>query len=123
MEQMEFEKSLPASEAVDDAPAKKKAQKKGKSRPEWAITNKMREEEKEKEIDNLIEFAYDLDYEKYLEDYEVRQALALIKDRVKEIKEDDDWKKNIADEWNHANQQEAAEGIDVMPADGEIAPE
>jgi len=25
MEQMEFEKSLPASEAVDDAPAKKKA--------------------------------------------------------------------------------------------------
>ena len=62
----------------------------------------MREEEKEKEIDNLIEFAYDLDYEKYLEDYEVRQALSLIKDRVKEIKEDDDWKKNIAHEWNHA---------------------
>lgn len=32
----------------------------------------MKEEEKEKEIDDLIEFAYDLDYEKYMEDYEVR---------------------------------------------------
>ena len=30
------------------------------------------EEDKEREIDDLIEFAYDLDYEKYLEDFEVR---------------------------------------------------
>lgn len=55
---------------------------------------------KDKEIDNLIEFAYDLDYEKFMEDYEVRQALAIIQDRVKEIKHDDNWKNNIADEWN-----------------------
>ena len=50
----------------------------------------------------MIDFAYDLDYEKYMEDYEVRQALAIIKDRVKEIKQDDDWKENIAEEWNKA---------------------
>lgn len=37
-----------------------------------------------------------------MEDYEVRQALAIIKDRVTEIKQDEDWKKNIADEWNQA---------------------
>jgi hypothetical protein len=30
------------------------------------------EENKENEIDDLIEFAYDLDYEKYLDDFEVR---------------------------------------------------
>ena len=66
--------------------------KKGKSRPAWAVTKKMEEEEKEKEVDDLIEFAYDLDYEQYMEDYEVRQALAIIKDRVKEIKKDDEWK-------------------------------
>ena len=54
----------------------------------------------------MIEFAYDLDYEKFLEDYEVRQALAIIKDRVQEIKNDDDWKKNIAEEWNEAVAQE-----------------
>lgn len=46
----------------------------------------MEEEEKEKEVDELIEFAFDLDYEKYMEDYEVRQAIEIIKDRVDEIK-------------------------------------
>ena len=50
----------------------------------------------------MIEFAYELDYEKYMEDYEVRQALAIIKDRVNEIKKDEDWKTNIAKQWNEA---------------------
>jgi len=54
----------------------------------------------------LIEFAYDLDYEQYLEDFEVRQALAIIKDRVSEIKKNQDWKQNMADEWNEAVQKE-----------------
>ena len=76
--------------------------KKGSKRPAWAVTKKMEEEEKEMEVDNLIEFAYDLDYEKYMEDYEVRQALAIIKDRVDEIKQDQQWKQNMADEWNKA---------------------
>lgn len=57
---------------------------------------------KEQEVDELLEFAYELDYEKYMDDLEVRQALALIKDRVKEIKQDDDWKQNITKEWNDA---------------------
>jgi hypothetical protein len=47
-----------------------------------------------------LEFAYELDYEKYMEDYEVRAALAVIKDRVKEITKDVDWKQKMADEWN-----------------------
>ena len=38
----------------------------------WAMTEKEIEEDKEKEIDNLLEFAYELDYEKYMEDFEVR---------------------------------------------------
>ena len=50
------------------------------------------EEDKEAEIDDLLEFAYELDYEKYMEDYEVRQALAIIKDRVNELTEQPDWK-------------------------------
>jgi len=50
----------------------------------------------------LLEFAYELDYEKYMEDYEVRQALAIIKDRVNEIAKDDDWKEKMADDWNRA---------------------
>ena len=41
-----------------------------------------------------------------MEDYEVRQALEIIKDRVSEIKKDEDWKKKIADEWNQATANE-----------------
>lgn len=58
----------------------------------------MEEEEKEKEVDELIEFAFDLDYEKYMEDYEVRQAIEIIKDRVDEIKQDTEWKQNATNE-------------------------
>lgn len=57
---------------------------------------KEEEEQKEKEIDELLEFAYELDYEKFMDDFEVRQALAIIKDRVSEIKKDVDWKNKMA---------------------------
>lgn len=50
------------------------------------MTEKDVEDTKEKEIDDLLEFAYELDYEKFMDDFEVRQALAIIKDRVNEIK-------------------------------------
>lgn len=66
------------------------------------MTEKNVEEEKEKEIDDLLEFAYELDYEQYMDDFEVRQALAIIKDRVNEMKKDSDWKNNMAKEWNDA---------------------
>lgn len=56
------------------------------------MTQKEKDDLEEQEVDDLLEFAYELDYEKYMDDLEVRQALALIKDRVKEIKQDDDWK-------------------------------
>lgn len=79
----------------------------GKAKPAWAQTEKEQEEAKEKEIDDLLEFAYELDYEKYMDDFEVRQALALIKDRVDEIKKDSDWKTKMAEEWNQAGEEPA----------------
>ena len=42
------------------------------AKPAWATTEKQQEEIKEAEIDQLLEFAYELDYEKYMEDFEVR---------------------------------------------------
>lgn len=84
-----------------------------KSKPAWATTQKDQENEKEAEIDDLLEFAYDLDYDKYMDDFEVRQAFAIINDRVKEIKEDQDWKEKIAQEWNQAT--EAEEGVGALP--------
>lgn len=35
-----------------------------------------------------------------MEDFEIRQAFAIIQDRVQEIKQDQDWKEKIAEEWN-----------------------
>lgn len=88
--------------------ASKKGAKKG-SKPAWAMTAGQTEDAKEAEIDDLLEFAYELDYEQYMEDYEVRQALAIIKDRVNELTNKPDWKEQIANEWNEANQEEAKE--------------
>jgi hypothetical protein len=56
-----------AKKGQSTAKKSKKSQK-----PAWAVTPKEDEDHKEAEIDDLIEFAYDLDYEKYMEDYEVR---------------------------------------------------
>ena len=66
------------------------------------MTEKMEEDAKEAEVDELLEFAYELDYEKYMEDYEFRSALAVIKERVNEITKDQDWKEKMAEEWNQA---------------------
>lgn len=44
-------------------------------------------------------YAYELDYEKCMEDYEVRQAVAIIKDRVNEITGQAGWKEKMVDEW------------------------
>lgn len=86
----------------------KKSKASGKQKPAWALTEKEQEDAKEAEIDGLIEFAYDLDYEKYMEDFEVKQAFEIIKDRITEIRADQDWKEKIADEWNKTAEMEAA---------------
>ena len=78
MDQFSQKKSV---KSLKSSTKSKKSQK-----PAWATTEKQQEEEKEKEIDDLLEFAYDLDYDKYMDDFEVRQAFEIIKDRVHEIK-------------------------------------
>jgi len=50
----------------------KRSAPKGAKKPAWATTEKQNEEAKEAEIDELLEFAYELDYEKYMEDFDVR---------------------------------------------------
>lgn len=92
-----------AEQAVSEkAPSEKAPSTKPRkgAKPAWATTEKQQEEMKEAEIDELLEFAYELDYEKYMEDFEVRQALAVIKERVAKIKEEPDWKEKMAEEWN-----------------------
>lgn len=102
-----------------EAPSAKKAKKSAK--PAWARTEAQMEEDKEAEIDSLLEFAYELDYEKYMEDYEVRQALSIIKERVNEITKSHDWKEKMAEEWNDANKAEKAKRQAEKIAEGGVA--
>jgi len=80
---------------------KDKDTKNMKKIPAWAKTEKMVEEEKEQEIDNLINFAYELDYEKYINDLEFKNALNILKERVDKIKEDENWR----DKYNENKNQ------------------
>lgn len=105
-QEQDLERPSKLSEAAPQAvseKSQKKAKKAKSEKPAWAVTEKQSELQKEDEIDQLLEFAYELDYEKYMEDFEVRQALAVIKDRVNEIKQQPDWKQKMADEWNQAD--------------------
>lgn len=60
-----------------------------KNKPKWAYTeqdiNKVQEEEKEEELDDLLDFVNTLDYDKYIEDLELRTALTKVKDRIEEL--------------------------------------
>lgn len=42
-----------------------------------------------------------------MEDYDVRQALAIIKDRVQEIKQEPHWKENDENEWAQEQEKRA----------------
>ena len=88
---------------------KSKASKKSKSKkPAWAVTEKMQEDAKEAEIDELLEFAYELDYEKFMEDEEVRMALGAIKQRVDKMTAENNWQENMAEDWNSAQERKKA---------------
>ena len=100
---------LAPSEKAKSVKSSKKSKK--SSKPAWAMSEKQQEEAKEEEIDELLEFAYDLDYDKYMEDFEIRQVFSIIKDRVQEIKKDQDWKENIAKEWNEAAELEEEQEV------------
>lgn len=100
----ESEKASVPSEKDNDAEIKSQKSKKAsekppkaeRKKPAWALTEQEAEEIKEQEVDDLLDFAYQLDYEKYIDDLEVRQALAVLKERVHEIKRDANWKANFA---------------------------
>jgi len=82
-----IEKANPKQEdkKLEMIPKSKDSKRGEKKKPIWALTEKQLENMEDKEADNLIQFAYELDYEKYMEDFEVRQALEAIKKRVSEI--------------------------------------
>lgn len=115
VEEKPVEPTRPAakSKVVEDSAGNKK--------PKWAMTEKQADEVKEQEVDDLVDFAYQLDYEKYIEDFEVRQAINVLKERVQELKKDGKWKENFAEKWNAPAKPDTEENkkADVAPKPAE----
>lgn len=75
----------PPAKSAAASGTKKAATKKGKSKPKWAMTEEEAEEAEFAEARDLVDFAAELDYEGFIKDFEVQEALAIMRDRVKEI--------------------------------------
>lgn len=63
----------------------KKAQKKLKAKPKWALTAAENEDVEDLEVDDLLEFTHALDFERYIDDLEVKEALKFVQDRVADL--------------------------------------
>jgi len=77
---------------TNDAPAPETRRNKsaGKAKPAWARTEEEEAEAEEDEVEDLLEFAENLDIDKYMDDYEFKEALAAAKARITELDEDVD---------------------------------
>lgn len=67
---------------------------KKKSKPAWAMTANDQKELEEEEADELLAFMDKFDAEKYAEDTQVKEMLQSLKNRVSELKSEDNWKEN-----------------------------
>ena len=80
------------------------------SKPKWALTKEQAEEMEELEVDDLLEYVQGLDYDKFIEDLEIRQALEIVKERVEEIKKDKEWKAKITEKYNEEDKSVNSRG-------------
>jgi len=59
--------------------------KRGKAKPKWAMTDEEAEDAEFAEARDLVDFAAELDFDSFIKDFEVQEAIAIMRDRVKEI--------------------------------------
>jgi len=91
-------------EPVYEKPKLSNLQKKkiaSKQKPAWALTEVTREEKEEKEADDLLDFAKDLDFDKYADDFEVRMALEAVR-KVVANKEEEEKKQKKKEAFEQA---------------------
>ena len=84
-----------------DSESKPKEKEKEKEKPKWALTEEQAEQAENEEADELLQFVHGLDYDAFIDDLEVRQALEIVKERIEEIKKDKEWKQHIAAKFNN----------------------
>jgi hypothetical protein len=79
--------AAPVSSRPSASTTTTKKSSKQSSKPGWARTEAEDEDFMDAEADSLLSFAAGLDYDKYMDDLEVREAIAFVKERVKNLEE------------------------------------
>ena len=128
------------SAAPAPAPAPAPKGKKGKEKPKWAMTEAEADDVEDEEAAALVDFASGLDYDKYMDDLEVREALSVIRDRIDTQKAvdaaaeaaaaaeaeaeemaaaaieaaGDDWRTKFLEAWNQDDDDDAIERGSVV---------
>lgn len=88
----------------DLAPSKKTEKP---SKPLWAMTEQEKDDFEEDEADELINFAENLDFDKFVGDLEFRQRLEAMKDRTNKLKKEQDaFKDSLVAEFNAMAEEE-----------------
>jgi len=117
------EQSSPVQiERVEEVKSKKTVAKKkeNKEKPKWAYTEEQLKAEEDEELDDLLNFTSNLNYDKYINDLEVKNMVAALKNRIDELKDQDaeeDWKNKIVEQWNG---KEAKKAMQTSKVDIEL---
>lgn len=98
---------------------------KKKQRPAWSMTQAQHEEEEAQEVDELLNFMDQFDPSKYAEDVQVRDMMVNLKDRVDQLKQEDNWKENwekrLKDKRKKREEDYLKEKAEKTPDDDMIA--
>jgi len=108
-----FEQQQPEEVPPAMAPPSK-GKGKAPAKPKWAMTEDEADAVEDDEAAQLLDFAQSLDYDSYIDDLEVRQALNVIRERIDGQKALEaaaaaaeeaaaaggDWRSQFLDEWN-----------------------
>mmetsp|Transcript_4390 Transcript_4390/g.7791 ORF Transcript_4390/g.7791 Transcript_4390/m.7791 type:complete len:406 (-) Transcript_4390:120-1337(-) len=82
--------AAPGSTVPPAPPAAAPKPKPKAAKPMWAMTEKEKDQFEEEEGDDLINFAENLDFDKFVGDLEFRQGLDALKDRAGKLKKEQD---------------------------------
>lgn len=95
--------------AIEHAGAGTKTKDGKRVKPLWAMTEQEKDSFQEKESDDLLSFADNLDFDQYIGDLEFRQNLEVLRDRAGKLsKEQDAFKEAIVSEFNEDEDTTAA---------------
>jgi len=95
----------------EEKPVKAALKKKESFKPKWALTEQQVKNEEDEDLDDLLAFTNNLDYDRYINDLEVKNMVIAMKKRIDDLreKEEDNWKNKIVDAWNKGEERQSVQ--------------